>query len=96
MKINNLINYTKQEFSKAKFLESWFFIKSEFKEIIFYPNFKKQFIFIYLIYLVGYSALLRANVDFLDDIFRSFTGATNWGNFSRYLSNFFSHFLHMG
>ena len=49
MKINNLINYTKQEFSKAKFLESWFFIKSEFKEIIFYTNFKKHFIFLYLI-----------------------------------------------
>jgi len=45
------------------------------------------------VYLFGISAILRANFFYHDDIARVLEGYSRWG-FSRYLSNFLSHFLH--
>lgn len=46
------------------------------------------------IYLVALSALIRANIDYKDDIHRIFTGTKGWKAFSRYLAQTASVFLH--
>lgn len=48
------------------------------------------------VYLVALSALLRANVNYIDDMGRVLWGYRGWENFSRFLSNFLAMFLHMG
>lgn len=55
---------------------------------------KKPFIILCVIYLIGISAIIRANVNYLDDIGRVYLGYSEWDNYSRYLSNFFSHVIH--
>lgn len=49
-----------------------------------------------LLYLVGLSALLRANVSYVDDAARAVSGYQGWDHFSRFLSCFLSVFVHMG
>ncbi|MGN0977361.1 MAG: glucosyltransferase domain-containing protein [Faecousia sp.] len=46
------------------------------------------------VYLVAMSAILRANFYYDDDIARALWGYAGWENYSRYLSVFFSGFLH--
>lgn len=48
------------------------------------------------IYLVALFPLLRANFNYIDDNGRVFSGYAGWENFSRYLSNFLSGFIHCG
>lgn len=47
------------------------------------------------VYLLGISAILRANFYYVDDMERACWGWPNWGH-SRYLSNFLSKFLYAG
>lgn len=49
-----------------------------------------------LIYLVGLSALLRADINYIDDMGRTVSGYRGWENFSRFLSSFLSILVHMG
>lgn len=46
------------------------------------------------LYILGISAILRANFYYVDDIMRAYDGSMGWDAFSRYLSNFVSFFLH--
>lgn len=46
------------------------------------------------IYLVGISAILRANVNYVDDIGRVADGYRGWENFSRFISNGLSTLMH--
>lgn len=46
------------------------------------------------VYILGISAILRANINFSDDIGRVFEGYQAWEAFSRYLSNFLSGIIH--
>lgn len=46
------------------------------------------------IYLLGISAIIRGNINYIDDAGRVFYGYKTWDNFSRYLSNFFSNIIH--
>ncbi len=46
------------------------------------------------IYLLGISAILRANFNYIDDMGRAFAGYRGWSNFSRYLSSALSIFIH--
>lgn len=48
------------------------------------------FIFTYIIYLIGYTALLRADSFYIDDMRRVLDGVAGWENFSRFSSNFLS------
>lgn len=48
------------------------------------------FAFIYIIYLIGYAALLRADAFYIDDMRRVLDGVAGWENFSRFSSNFLS------
>lgn len=66
------------------------------KEIIDDKNSKKYFIYLIIIYLIGYASILRADVYYIDDFWRSTSGASNWDDASRHLSNVFSKVLHMG
>ncbi|ABR74541.1 hypothetical protein CBG46_10270 [Actinobacillus succinogenes] len=56
----------------------------------------KYFFFIFFIYLIGYAALLRADSLYIDDMRRVIDGIPGWENFSRFSSNFLSHFFHTG
>ena len=64
----------------------------KYTEII--KPFKKPFATIACIYLIAISAILRANFNYIDDMERVASGQKGWDNFSRYLSNFFSTFIH--
>ncbi len=55
---------------------------------------KKPFICLFAIHLVAIFALLRANVNYIDDMGRANAGYTGWSNFSRHLSDFLSFFIH--
>ncbi|MBR3770247.1 MAG: glucosyltransferase domain-containing protein [Lachnospiraceae bacterium] len=48
------------------------------------------------IYLVGISAILRANFYYIDDMRRAVEGVKEWDNFSRFLSYHLSTFIHFG
>lgn len=65
------------------------------KEIINDKNFKKYFITLIIVYLIGYASILIADVYYLDDLGRSMHGR-RWPNFSRHLSDKASILVHMG
>lgn len=46
-------------------------------------------------YIIGISALLRANFNYIDDMGRAARGYQRWEPFSRFLSNSLSSFIHM-
>lgn len=56
----------------------------------------KPFSALSAIFLVGIIALLRTNYSYIDDAARVARGYKDWDNFSRFLSNFFSTFIHAG
>lgn len=58
-------------------------------------EFIKPFFIISIIYLLGYSTILKSNFFYIDDIGRSYYGYRGWENFSRFTSNFLSKYLHM-
>lgn len=51
-------------------------------------------LFLTIIYFIGIIAILRANVNYIDDMGRVDTGYGGWRNFSRYISTFLSRFIH--
>lgn len=55
---------------------------------------KKPFLYLTMVQLAAASAILRADVNYIDDAGRAYAGYQGWENFSRYLSNFLSGFLH--
>lgn len=46
------------------------------------------------VYILGISAILRANYSYVDDLMRAYSGYRGWDDFSRYLSNFLSPVIH--
>ena len=59
-----------------------------------YHYMDKAFIYIFLLYLIGISSLIRANFNYIDDLGRVFSGYKGWENFSRYTSVFLSEIIH--
>lgn len=57
-------------------------------------RFWKAVLLLGAVFLVGISALLRANVNYIDDIGRTARGYKDWGSFSRFLSNGLSTIVH--
>ena len=55
---------------------------------------RKPFVCLLVIYLLGISAILRANYNYRDDFGRVFEGYHGWSNFSRYLTVILSNFIH--
>lgn len=59
------------------------------------PQWVKPTFILFMIYLVGISAILRANFYYIDDLGRNFLGNSGWSwVFSRYISDIASPFLH--
>lgn len=54
----------------------------------------KPFLVIFVIYLLGISALLLAGVHYADDVARTTYGYAGWAGFSRYITTVVSHGLH--
>ena len=71
-------------------------LKESYKNILEKWNFaKKPFVMLIAIYAIAFSAIIRANFSYVDDIGRTYSGYKNWGlTFSRYLSDFLSTFIH--
>ena len=66
-----------------------------FNKIIFFlKKYYCPLIIIFLLLLLSISAILKADFKYADDLGRVVNGYRGWGNFSRYLSNLFSIFLH--
>ena len=55
---------------------------------------KKPFLALLAIYLIGISAILRANFNYIDDMGRVYSGYKGWGNFSRHTNMVLSGLLH--
>ena len=55
---------------------------------------KKPFFALLAIYLIGISAILRANFNYIDDMGRVYSGYKGWGNFSRHTNMVLSGLLH--
>lgn len=56
---------------------------------------KKAFLIMTAVYTLGISAILRANFNYLDDMGRVAGGYKGWTNFSRFLTEALSSFIHM-
>lgn len=56
---------------------------------------KKAFAALMAVYSLGISAILRANFNYIDDMDRVANGYGGWINFSRFLSEALSNFIHM-
>ena len=55
--------------------------------------YKKPFIVLFFIYLIGISSIIRANYNYLDDIGRVVAGFLGWDDFSlskRYSSHYYT------
>lgn len=55
----------------------------------------KSFCIVSVIFLIGISAILRANFNYLDDMGRAAEGYRGWENFSRFVSSGLSTMIHM-
>lgn len=56
----------------------------------------KPILILTLIFLICFSSIIRADFDYIDDMGRKVSGYRGWSNFSRFLSSFFSIFIHSG
>jgi hypothetical protein len=61
-------------------------VESKLREMSFFMSAKKAFLVLAGIYVVGISAILRANFNYIDDMGRVAEGYKGWREFSRYLS----------
>lgn len=59
-------------------------------------QFFKYFFCFLIIFLLGIYSLIRANFNYIDDLGRTHKGYRGWQNFSRYISNILSVFIHTG
>lgn len=55
---------------------------------------RKSFFILVVLYLIALSALFRANYNYIDDSGRALDGYRGWDNWSRYISNILSVFVH--
>lgn len=76
---------------KNLFDDLWLKIKETTNE---YKELRKPFLILALIYGLGISAILRANINYVDDMGRVNLGYKGWENFGRYISGFLSNFIH--
>ena len=54
----------------------------------------RPFLVLFLIYLVGFSAILLASVHYADDVARTNYGYAGWSGFSRYTDTILAHVVH--
>jgi hypothetical protein len=59
-------------------------------------QFARWFLFLFLLYFLASTALIRANVLYEDDQWRAITGGASWELGGRYLSNFLALFFNIG
>jgi len=74
-------------------------IKEDFKEKVKQKIneakvFIKPFICIVIIFAIAITAIIRANIYYIDDAQRAAEGVAGWINFSRYVTEFLSTFIH--
>lgn len=67
--------------------------------LYYFSEFKKLLLpigILSVLYVFSYSAILRANFNYIDDMGRVFQGNKGWEYYSRFLSNFLSRFFSTG
>ena len=64
------------------------------KNIIPFNVIKRPFLLLCAIYSIAITAIVRANVNYVDDLGRTARGYRGWENFGRYLSNYLSTLIH--
>jgi len=72
-------------------------VKDELKDCFLAIDFRlllKPILFMAGIYLLGILTIIRANFLYIDDIERAVSGVRHWYNYSRYISEFGSIFVH--
>jgi len=72
-------------------------VKQEIKDCVSeidFRSFRKPVLLLSGIYFLGIITIIRANYTYLDDIGRSIEGLRGWYNWSRYISEFLSIFIH--
>ena len=59
-----------------------------------YSYLKKPFFILIIIYCLAFYPISRANFNYIDDLARVNTGERGWSNFSRFISEYLSIFIH--
>ena len=80
--------FTKYNESEINFTKSLKKICKKYKYLLV------PFLILLIIYSIAYFPIFRANFNYIDDMGRVAFGYQNWDNFSRYISNFLSKFIH--
>lgn len=80
-------NYNKYLDKVKKYINS--FVKK-------YSYLIKPFLFFFIIYAFAIYPIIRANFNYSDDIGRVYLGYHGWDDFSRFISHYFSTFVHAG
>ena len=73
-----------------KFKKTKDFLYKKIQNIKELKIFIKPFLILAVIYIIAFSAIIRANFLYIDDLGRTFNGYKDWDGFSRYTSNFLS------
>ena len=79
-----------------KFKKTKDFLYKKIQNIKELKIFIKPFLILAVIYIIAFSAIIRANFLYIDDLGRTFNGYKDWDGFSRYTSNFLSTIIHCG
>jgi len=88
------INYCIQTNSGRKLVCS---VREEIKDCWLTIDFRsllKPVVWMFIIYSLGILTIIRANFTYRDDLFRAINGSRGWHNWSRYVSEFLSIFVH--
>jgi len=77
-------------------LSAWIIVEINllFRKLNEYSQYKKPFLMLFMMYMLAASAIIMANVSYIDDMGRKAWGYSGWDTFSRYMSNFFSQLIH--
>lgn len=79
--------------AKQKLSEEIAFLENFFLDL-HHSRFWRYVLVFFVIYLIAVAAILRADVQYIDDVGRSALGYQNWQNWSRYLSVHLSTVIH--
>lgn len=92
----NKLLFQAKKYKISKFFKNeWIYFLAVCSNFFKEKGFLKYFAFGYFIYFIGYFGLIRANIYYVDDIYRSYSGNFAFLSASRYTSEYLSKLIHL-
>lgn len=92
----NKLLFQAKKYKISKFFKNeWLYFLAVCSNFFKEKGFLKYFAFVYFIYFIGYFGLIRANIYYVDDIYRSYSGNFAFLSASRYTSEYLSKLIHL-